>query len=156
MRPTASPPGRGEHQAYVEVWNDTVDLRHLSASLLIGVTTGLPLFLISRAVLRGWLNLRPLADGCALLMGLTGCLAAGAVCARLFPPKRLFADENATASTAMRRAALAELTRDSDTTTPAQLPAGVRGELQELGLMDDQEDSGTDTGTKKGVDHDDH
>ncbi|RCV57575.1 hypothetical protein [Marinitenerispora sediminis] len=142
MRPAEPHPGHQDDQSYVEVWNDTVDLRHLAASLVIGVVGGLPLFLLARAVLRGWLDTLALADGYALLAGLAGCLAAGAVCARRFPPKRVFTDDAET-SAALRRAALAELARDTDTTTPDLLPAAVRSELAELDLLEDRADSET-------------
>ncbi|MFC5753101.1 hypothetical protein [Actinomadura rugatobispora] len=124
---------------YTEVWNDAVDLRHLFASLLIGVAGGLPLFLIARALLRGTLDTPALADGYALLAGLAGCLIAGTICARLFPPKRTFADDDgdAAGSAALRRAALAELVQDGDDPSPDRLPPAVREELRELGLLDE-------------------
>lgn len=126
----------GADQPYVEVWNDAVDLRHLAASLVIGVAGGLPLFLVSRPLLRGWLDTPALADGYALLFGLAGCLAAGTLCARLFPPKRIFTDDDET-SAQLRRAALAELTEDRDTTPTGELPAAVRAELRDLGLVEE-------------------
>ncbi|MED7947643.1 hypothetical protein PUR61_18080 [Streptomyces sp. BE20] len=135
MNHTGPPPSHQEDPVYVEVWNDTVDPRHLSASLLLGIAFGLPLFLLTRALLRGRLDTAALADGYALLVGLAACVAAGAVCVRLFPPKRRFTND-AEASSALRRAALAESARDSDTTTPDRLPAAVRAELTELGLLD--------------------
>lgn len=116
---------------YVVVWNDPVDLKHLSKSIAICVTISLTTFLVARTVFEHLVDTKSLSGGYALLVGLVGCVTAAAICARLFAPKRTFSDEGED----RRAAAVAELEAMGSTPEAfSDLPATVRDEMHELGL----------------------
>ncbi len=74
---------------YTEVWGDTVNLKELVYSCMIGVILTMSLFLLGQKIFHGMENLEPsLADGYALLVGVVGCIGSGVICAKLFKPKR--------------------------------------------------------------------
>jgi len=130
---------------YTMVWNDAVDLRQLTASVVICVGIGLPGFLGARALFAGIAGNAALAGGYALLVGLVGCVLAAALCARLFPPKRTFDTEEG----ADHGAALAELARMGGTReTFDGLPSDTRAEMIGLGLAPETEAAGEPTRTQ--------
>lgn len=71
-----------------EVWNDTVDLRHLAWAIAIGIAVSVAGFYAASGWLRDKVASPELAHAYAMLAGLAGCVLAGVICARLFPPKR--------------------------------------------------------------------
>ncbi len=122
---------RPAEQPYRIVWNDAVDLRHLAASIVVCVVIGLPAYLVAEAVLEANLEQTSLAGGYALLVGLAGCVVGAAVCTRLFPPKRVLAEDDS----ADRVEALAELeTMGGTPESFAGLPKDVQDEMRSLGL----------------------
>ncbi|MEK6346874.1 MAG: hypothetical protein V4764_05315 [Burkholderia sp.] len=116
-----------------EVWGDTVDLRHLGWSVVIGVGVALGAFLVGRALLAPVVADPQIARAYAMLVGLGGCLAAGAICAKLFKPKRVVVEH--LVDEAARLRVLAQLDAESgglgslDDLSPA-----ARAEMDELGL----------------------
>ena len=136
--PSKSPPdasaergSKGDDQPYTVVWNDAVDLRQLAGAVVICVGIGLPAFLAARAFFTANLSAPALSGGYALLVGLLACVAAAAICARLFAPKRTFGTSGGTD----QAAALAELAAMGGTPEAFdELPAGVQTEMTELGL----------------------
>ncbi|XDF37079.1 hypothetical protein RBH89_08510 [Paracidovorax avenae] len=120
-----------------EVWGDTVDLRHLAWSIAIGIGISVAgLFLASR-----WLatvvESKQLAHAYAMLAGLAGCVAAGVICARAFPPKREVTELDTPTDPAWRREVLEELAaQPGGLGTVADLPPVVVQELKELKLYD--------------------
>ncbi|EIE98919.1 hypothetical protein [Saccharomonospora glauca] len=130
---------RPEEGPYRIVWNDAVDLRHLAASIVVCVAIGLPVYLGAKAILEASLEQSSLAGGYALLIGLAGCVVGAAVCTRLFPPKRVLAEDGSTD----RAEALAELeTMGGTPESFAELPKDVRDEMRSLGLAPRTEDRG--------------
>ena len=79
----------------LNVWGDTVDFRQL----LCGVTGGALLGYFSFAAgLRYLVKYHPslqkgLAMGYALLFGVGGCVVAGVIAAKLFPPKHVYREQ---------------------------------------------------------------
>jgi hypothetical protein len=70
-----------------------------------------------------------------LLVGLAACLVAGAICARLFAPKRDLVEEPTDA--AARDEAIAELVAESGGLGSVDdLPEAARRELRDLGIVD--------------------
>lgn len=129
--PSTSPP---TDQPYTVVWNDAVDLRHLTASIVICTGISLPVFLVARSLFAPLAATPALAGGYALLVGLLACVASAALCSRLFRPKRTFGTEER----ANRETVLAELERLGGTAESfAELPAHVQAEMTELGLAPD-------------------
>ncbi len=125
----------GGRQALAEVWGDTVDLRHLAGALLIGVGASLGAYAGALHALGGSGDGDQVAGTWAMLAGLVGCVLAGVVCARLFPPKRIV---SATGVDSEARAeAIAELCAEPrGLGTLDQLPAVVVQELEQLGLRE--------------------
>ncbi|RKP47191.1 hypothetical protein D7S86_23770 [Pararobbsia silviterrae] len=117
------------------MWGDTVDLRHLGWSIVIGVGISSAAFFAGRYVLSSFVADAAVARAYAMLVGLAGCLIAGTVCAFLFEPKRDVVEEASDASERTR--VLEQLAAEfgglgsNDDLSPA-----ARAELSELGLLD--------------------
>ncbi|WP_100208835.1 hypothetical protein [Saccharomonospora azurea] len=136
---TGSPP---EDQPYRMVWNDAVNLRHLALSMVVCVAIGLPAYLVSEAVFEATLDQTSLAGGYALLVGLAGCVVGAAVCTKLFPPKRVLADDDA----ADRAEALEVLAAMGGTPESfAELPKDVQDEMRSLGLAPTESTESTES-----------
>lgn len=124
----------------LEVWGDTVDPVHLAWSVVIGATLGLAAFLGADRLLAA-LTTPAIARTDAMLCGLLGCVAAGAVCARLFQPKRELIEDGRIAS--WREEALARLAAEAGTAREAGTagsiappPPATLAELEALGLAE--------------------
>lgn len=130
-----SPPAPSTRLA--EVWSDTVDLRHLAWAIGIGIAISVAGFFAASRWLRGVVASPELAHAYAMLAGLAGCVLAGVLCARLFPPKREVTEHSSTHDPAWRAEVLAELAEQpGGLGTMADLPDAVVRELKELDLYD--------------------
>jgi hypothetical protein len=119
----------------IEVWGDTVDTKHVSISIALGVGIASPTFLLGRKLFEATVDDQTLAQSYALLLGLAACLVAAVIAARLFKPKRVVRQTDAT--TDSRREALERIAADGgEWTDPAELPAEVQDELRRLELYD--------------------
>lgn len=120
-----------------EVWSDTVDLRQLAWAIGLGIVISLAGFFAASRWLRGIVASPELAHAYAMLAGLAGCVLAGVICARLFPPKREVIEHTSTHDPAWRAEVLAELAEQpGGLGTLADLPEAVKRELKELDLYD--------------------
>ncbi|KOF54707.1 hypothetical protein AD428_05215 [Achromobacter sp. DMS1] len=119
-----------------EVWNDTVDLRQLAWAIAIGVGISVAAFFLASRWLRGVAATPELGHAYAMLAGLAGCVAAGVICARRFPPKRVVREEAGSADDpAWRAEVLAELSaQPGGLGRVSDLPPAAVAELKELGL----------------------
>ena len=78
-----------KNEKYTEVWGDTVVLKELLYSCVIGVFFTMGMFFLGKKIFHSFENIeKSLANGYALLIGVIGCIASGAICAKLFRPKR--------------------------------------------------------------------
>jgi hypothetical protein len=119
----------------VEVWGDTVDTRHLAWSVVLGVVISFGAFLIANRVLATTVSDPAMARAYAMLVGLGGCLLSGAVCAKLFKPKREVIEE--AHGEAGREEVLAQLASEAGGLgRVADLPPAVAAEMKELGLYE--------------------
>lgn len=119
----------------VEVWGDTVDLQHLAWSVVLGVAISVGAFESGKAVLSHVVNDPAMVRAYAMLAGLGGCIAAGALSAVLFRPKRIVVDH--TVDEADRFDVLARLADErGGIGSLADLPASTRVEMKELGLLE--------------------
>ncbi len=120
----------------LEIWGDTVDARHTTGAIAIGVGVSVPLYLGSEALFSRMVEDPTVAGTYALLVGLAACLLAGFVGAVLFPPKRVVTEHEATEES--RRAALDAVEADyGPLGDPTELSEPVQKELRALGLFDD-------------------
>ncbi|KIP52638.1 hypothetical protein [Leucobacter komagatae] len=120
----------------LEVWGDTVDSRHLIASIGLGVGIAVPAYFAAEwgfGILTGG---DALAHSYSLVSGLAACVLAAVIAARIFKPKRVVRiGEASTGSRAEAMDAIeAELGPLGD---PDELPAATLAEVRELGLYDD-------------------
>ncbi|CAO3359213.1 hypothetical protein [Azospirillum palustre] len=119
----------------IEVWGDTVDSVHLGLAMAIGCAISLGAFLLANRILAGLVAAPEMARAYSMLVGLAGCLVAGALCARLFPPKREVVDR--AADPAWRETLMAELRAEpGGFGRLADLPPAAVAELKEMGLYD--------------------
>lgn len=142
----------------IEVWGDTVDSVHLGWAMAIGCAISLGAFLLANRILAGLVAAPEMARAYSMLVGLAGCLVSGAVCARLFPPKREVIDR--AADPAWRETLMAELRSEpGGFGRLADLPAPTVAELKEMGLYDlfaaeeAAQDAGRDAAGRKAVLH---
>lgn len=129
---TAARDGGGadrQESRYLVLWGDAVDTKQLGTSIALTSTAALAAFLLARTVFSA-LGAEEIVDGYALLAGLLTCVAAGAVCARVFRPKRVFVEAGFDED---RHELLAELSSPEAT---AGVPAEYLDEMRELGLFE--------------------
>ncbi|OLS61838.1 hypothetical protein [Pseudomonas putida] len=116
-----------------EVWGDTVDSRHLVASIAIGAAFSLGIFFLAEHLLTGWVESAQMARAYAMLLGILGSLLGGGVSACLFKPKRHVVEH--VADPAWRQQVIEELRSEyGGIGQLSDLPPEVRAELRELGL----------------------
>jgi hypothetical protein len=119
----------------VEIWGDTVDIRHLAWSVALGVALSFCAFMAANRALAAYVPDPAMARAYAMLVGLAGCLASGAICAKLFKPKREVIEEAHGA--AGREEVLAQLASEAGGLGHvSDLPPAVVAEMKELGLYD--------------------
>jgi hypothetical protein len=124
-----------QHGELMEIWGDTVDRRHLALSIVIGGVIAMAAFVVSRWLLRQVVADQAMAASYAMLVGLAGCLIAGIICAKLFPPKRQIIEEGEDPS--WRESAMDELATDANGLGRlADLPPSVIAELKDVGLYE--------------------
>ncbi len=120
-----------------EVWGDTVDLRHLAWAIAIGTGISVLGFYLASRWLATVVGSRQLAHAYAMLAGLAGCVIAGVICARAFPPKREVTELDTSNDAEWRREVLEELARQpGGLGTVQDLPPAVVQELKELKLYE--------------------
>ncbi|KZK30410.1 MULTISPECIES: hypothetical protein [Delftia] len=120
-----------------EVWGDTVDLRHLAWAIAIGTGISVLGFYLASRWLSTVVESRQLAHAYAMLAGLAGCVIAGVICARAFPPKREVTELDTSNDPEWRREVLEELARQpGGLGTVQDLPPAVVQELKELKLYE--------------------
>ncbi len=121
----------------LEVWGDTVDSRHLTGAIGLGLVVAGSLYLAADRITPSLVDDPTLAHSYALLVGLVGCLIAAVIAAKLFAPKRDVVMGSGTDSEG-RRIAMdnieEEVGRLGD---PRELPTAVQDELRSLSVFDD-------------------
>ena len=76
-----------------EVWGDTVSLRELLISVLLGIVFTMGFYLVGRHIFLQIDSLDPsLAKGYALFVGIEGCLILSVISAKMFKPKRVISE----------------------------------------------------------------
>ncbi|WP_196801275.1 hypothetical protein [Bordetella sp. FB-8] len=128
--------GAGASPRYAEVWGDTVDTRHLGWSVLIGAAVSFGAFELALRFLQPLVAQAAMGRAYAMLVGLGGCLVAGAICARLFKPKRVVVEQEAS-DEGMRAELIDRLVVEAGPQGSIRLlPAYVVAEMKEAGLYD--------------------
>lgn len=80
-----------------EVWGDTVNIKELAISIILGVIFTMCFYLIGRKIFMGMGTIEEnLAKGYALFVGIAGCFIAAVISAKSFRPKRIVAELDST------------------------------------------------------------
>ncbi|WP_231443804.1 hypothetical protein [Brevibacterium zhoupengii] len=118
----------------LEVWNDTVDSKHLVGSIAIGIGVAVPAFLISDHLFTTTGD-PELGHSYALLIGIVGCIVGAVIAGILFKPKRVITQSEA--DTRNRQEVIDEVVEEyGDLGDPRDLKPGVQEEIRALGLFD--------------------
>ena len=124
-----------DKQHLYEVWGDTIDARHLALSIGIGAVVSLGAYFAAQHLLHYVVESAQMARAYAMLIGILGCLAGGAISARLFAPKR-DVQENV-ADQSFREQVVADLLKEYGSLGRLEdLSAEVIAELRELELYE--------------------
>lgn len=124
-----------DKQHLYEVWDDTIDGRHLAMSIGIGAVVSLGAYFAAQHLLHYLVESAQMARAYAMLIGILGCLAGGAISAKLFPPKR-DVQENL-ADQGFREQVVADLLKEYGSLGRLEdLSAEVIAELRELELYE--------------------
>ena len=111
----------------IEVWNDTVDPKHLIGGIAIGVGIAVPAFLISDHLFSSSGGDEALSHSYALLIGIVGCILGAVIAGVLFKPKRVIT--TSAADTRNRQEIIDEIVEEYG-------PLGDPREIRALGLFD--------------------
>ncbi len=125
-----------DNKNLLEVWGDTVDSRHLLASIALGAGIAVPVYLLAEWGFGEMTGGTAIGRSYALVTGLAACLVAAVIAANIFKPKRivLVGEQKAGSREAAMDAIEDELGPLGD---PDELPAAALQEVKELGLYDD-------------------
>jgi hypothetical protein len=121
-------------QQLTEVWGDTVSLKELIFSTVIGIALTMVFYLIGRVIFNSIGTIeKSLANGYSLLVGIFGCFVAAVISAKCFKPKRIIEEKADPAS-------LEEILHDAGMTIEDEIEAlsvldpGIIKEMEDVGL----------------------
>ena len=118
----------------IEVWNDTVDSRHLTGGIAISVGIAVTAFLVADQLFAA-ADQTELGHSYALLIGILGCILGAVITGLLFKPKRVIT--TSTADTRSRQEIIDEIVEEyGELGDPRELPEAVQNEVRTLGLFD--------------------
>lgn len=122
-------------EKYTQVWGDIVSLKELVYSAAIGIGVTMGMFFLGKYIFNNVLtNLEEdLANGYALLVGVSGVFISGFISASLFKPKRIIEEKMEQEEIADVLKA-AGMTVEEEAKALAEAPADVIAEMEELEL----------------------
>lgn len=134
----------------IEVWNDTVDPKHLIGGIAIGVGIAVPAYLIADQFFASRGD-ETLGHSYALLIGIVGCIVGAVITGILFKPKRVITTSGA--DTRSRQEIIDEIVEEyGDLGDPRELRPAVQEEVRALGLFDALVDNHEARAQEKGED----
>lgn len=118
----------------IEVWNDTVDSRHLTGGIALSVGIAVSAYLVADHLFAS-AGSTELGHSYALLIGIVGCILGAVITGVLFRPKRVIT--SSTADTRSRQEIIDEIVEEyGDLGDPRELPEAVQREVRALGLFE--------------------
>ena len=118
----------------LDVWNDTVDPRHLIGGIAIGVGIAVPAYLLADHFFASNGD-EALGHSYALLIGIVGCIVGAVIAGLLFKPKRVIT--TSAADTRNRQEVIDEIVEEyGELGDPRELGSATQAEVRALGLFD--------------------
>ena len=120
---------------FAEVWGDTLVLKGLFFSAILGIALTMAGYLLGVRYFAGIQGLsKSLITGYALMTGIIGCVAAGTIASKLYKPKRTVEDMIVQEDIAAVLKA-GDMTLEEETLAMTNLDSQVLSEMQELNLQ---------------------
>ena len=120
---------------FAEVWGDTLVLKELFFSAILGIALTMAGYLLGVRYFAGIQGLsKSLITGYALMTGIIGCVAAGTIASKLYIPKRTVEDMIVQEDIAAVLKA-GDMTLEEETLAMTNLDSQVLSEMQELNLQ---------------------
>ena len=120
---------------FAEVWGDTLVLKELFFSAILGIALTMAGYLLGVRYFAGIQGLsKSLITGYALMTGIIGCVAAGTIASNLYKPKRTVEDMIVQEDIAAVLKA-GDMTLEEETLAMTNLDSQVLSEMQELNLQ---------------------
>ncbi len=119
-----------------EIWGDVVSRPQLAKAMAIGAIISVAVYFIALHTIAPLAATPAVGKALAMLAGIIGSVASGAICARIFPPKRVVSEHIAGAS-AWQSEVLAQLEQEGGPIGQVRdLPPAVVEEMRQVGLYE--------------------
>lgn len=126
----------GSEGQLAEVWGDVVSRPQLAKAILIGAVLSVSIYLLAVRILDPLDSPVSIKRAFAMLVGIIGALAGGAICSLMFRPKRILAEKAVSALTWQAKV-LEQLEQDEgDLGSLAELPHKVSQEMRAIGVYE--------------------
>ncbi|TWB08717.1 hypothetical protein FBZ99_11823 [Rhizobium sp. ERR 1071] len=140
----------GTQGQLAEVWGDVVSRPQLGKAMMIGAVMSVAVYFVALQIIAPLAATPAVGKALAMLAGIIGSVASGAVCARIYPPKRVVSEHVADAS-AWQMEVLEQLEQEGGQIGRlSDLPPVVAEEMRQVGLYEvfQSYEQGRSTGRK--------
>ncbi len=136
MMDRSSVPARGTQGQLAEVWGDVISRPQLGKAMIIGALLSVAVYLAALQTIAPMASTPAVGKALAMLAGIVGSVVSGALCARLFSPKRTVVEQVQTGST-WQVEILEQIEQEGGPLGRVEdLPPVVAQEMREVGLYD--------------------
>lgn len=126
----------GPHGQLAGVWGDVVSRPQLGKAMIIGAILSVAVYYATLATIAPMAATPAVGKALAMLAGIVGSVVSGAVCSRMFSPKRVVVEQVQT-GTDWQSDILEQLEQEGGPIGRVEdLPAEVAQEMREVGLYD--------------------
>jgi hypothetical protein len=126
----------GPHGQLAEIWGDVVSRPQLGKAMIIGAILSVAIYYVTLATIAPMAATPAIGKALAMLTGIVGSVVSGAICSRLFLPKRIVV-EQAQTGTEWQTDILQQLEQEGGPIGRVEdLPPEVAQEMREVGLYD--------------------
>lgn len=123
-----------QQKVLTEVWGDTVNIKELAISIMLGVVFTMCFYLVGRKIFLSMGSIdTSLAKGYALFVGIAGCFIAAVISAKAFRPKRIVGEHDSTADIA-EVLEYAHMTSEEEGEALTKVGTDTIKEMEDLGL----------------------
>jgi len=126
----------GAHGQLAEIWGDVVSRPQLAKAMMIGAVLSVAIYYLTLATIAPLAATPAIGKALAMLAGIVGSVISGAVCSRIFAPKRIIVEQAETGTT-WQTDILEQLEQEGGPIGRVEdLPPVVVQEMREVGLYD--------------------